>query len=207
MIVKLLIRRLFFRNSRLRLSPQIGAVLGFDDAGGASQRQLRQVVAEEAFDQVALSRGKSGLRGDQGQVVVHAGVDAVGFVGKGAGGEVNIGAGDFDQPGRRADVEQSRADLLVDAVGDVVELGVDAGELGAGNVHVAADLRLAKDGEGEIADGGEVAVCTDSVDGGGGVVTFEGESGPALMAVAGARGTGFVTLGEKVVVILSASIR
>ena len=63
------------------LTSKIGAVLRFDDAGGAGQRQLRQVVLVEAFDHVAFARGQGGLRGDQGQVVVHAGVDAVGFVG------------------------------------------------------------------------------------------------------------------------------
>ena len=69
----------------------------FEDAGGAGQGELGEVVLVEAFNEVGLRGGERGLRGDQRQVVVDAGVDAVGFIGQGAGGEVDVGAGDLDE--------------------------------------------------------------------------------------------------------------
>ena len=59
---------------------QINAVLGFKHARGASKSQLGDVVLVQALHQVGLRGGQRCLRSDQRQIVVDAGVDAVGFI-------------------------------------------------------------------------------------------------------------------------------
>ena len=101
---------------------EVNPVLLLQHPAGPRQRQLRQVVLVEALDQVGLRGGQRGLRIDQRQIVVHAGVHAVGFVAQRLRGQIDIRARHVNQLLVGCNVEQRRAHLLVDVDAQIGEL-------------------------------------------------------------------------------------
>ena len=103
------------------------------DKPGTAAPARPQARASASFDTLYWYRlstrlfcaaGQRGLRGDQRQVVVHAGVHAVGFVAQRARGQVDVRSRHVHQLGIRVHVQQRRAHLLVDVVAQIVELRI-----------------------------------------------------------------------------------
>jgi len=133
-------------------------------------------------------------------------VDALGFIAEFAGGEVDVGAGDFNELAGGIDVEKSGADLLVDLGAEVVELGIDGVELGLGGIDIAAEASLTEDGNAESADGREGTVGTDTGDVLDAVIAAERKSGQALAAIRGVDGAVLDQLVLKILIVLAVLI-
>ena len=171
-----------------------------------ARESLDEIVLVKAFDQIALGGGQGGLRRDQRQIVIDAGIDAVGFVGQRAGGQSDVGAGDFDQLGRGLDVEQRRADLEVDLAAQVGELRRGGVQMSLRRIRVAAQAGLAEEREAERADGDKVSVGADAAHLADAVVAIESQAGQTAAAIRRADGSQFDGLTLELLVIRAVSV-
>ncbi len=140
------------------LSSEIIFVVGLGDAQGTGQRELGYVVLVERADVlvVGLLGLRLGLR--DGQVVGDAGVEALLRFAERLVGEVDVGVGGVDELGGGLDVEEAVADVLIDLLDLVGELGFGLLVLGVGYLLLSAGLGDLEDGDADLAGGGEGAV-------------------------------------------------
>ena len=137
---------------------EVAVVLGLEDAGVAGQREFGVVELEQGVYELGLGVGQCGLGLNDGKRIVDAGTVAEQGVRKCFVGKGDVRGGEADQVVGRLDVEHGGADLLVDVGVDAGQLGPKAAELGVGNLPVATEADFLKDGEVDAALGDKVSV-------------------------------------------------
>ena len=135
------------------LSSEIIFVVGLGDAEGTGQRELGDVVLVERADVLVVRLLGLRLRLRDGQVVGDAGVEALLGLAESFVGEIDVGAGRFDQLGGGLDVEDAVADILLDLLDLVGERGAGLLVLGVGDLLLPAGLGDLQDRRADLTGG------------------------------------------------------
>ena len=133
-------------------------VVRLSHAESTRERELRDIVLVERADVLVVGLLKGGLRLRDGEIVRDAGTEALLRLAEGFGGEIDVGAGGIDEPGRGLDIEDVGADVGVDLLRGVGEAGFGLGAGGGGDLLLAAETIDLEDGRGDLAGGCEGSV-------------------------------------------------
>ena len=161
------------------LSSEIIFVVCLRDAQSTGQRKLGDVVLVERADVLVVGLLGLRLRLRDGKIVGDAGVEALLRLAEGLVGEFDVRVGRVDELGSGLDVEQAVADVLIDLLDLVGELGFGLLVLGVGDLLLAFGLGDLKDGDADLAGRGEGAVGV--AGGGADVAVVAGEAGHRIL--------------------------